>query len=514
MVAIMGKKIDFIDTTLRDGSQSNWALGLPVGMMDAVMEDIDKVGYRSLDIPYQPLQFKKIVRDLKEDPWEMIKMIGKKAPNTVKGSMLGPGIGSFETGGSSRELSKVFYKLLSDYGCLQRAQIASSVIGAGFAPYKEWFLPFLKELGVEIDYGVCYYLGSPLHTMEFYAKKTREAVELGCDIIYLKDAGGLLDVDSVRNVLGVIRENADGRPIEIHSHCTAGMADAVYAEAMRLGVQGVHVGTPPLAEGTAQPSVFNTADNARTLGYEVNLDLDRAEFVSKRLYLMALEEGLPTHFGPQRYKVSQYIHRIPGGVISNMIHQMKEIHIENKVEEVVEECIRICADMGEPHMITPFSQFVCAKAAINVALGERYKIVIDNFISYALGNFGEESGYMQMDPNLRDEFCNLPRAGEIMEIVRNAAREDDRTVKDIRHEYGENMSDEELILRYIMRGNDEEIETMRKATLYHPFHQYACIDAPIYNLINDMSKHSKTTQVQVCFRDKSLTLKKGGVINE
>jgi oxaloacetate decarboxylase alpha subunit len=113
-----------------------------------------------------------------------------------------------------------------------------------------------------------------------------------------------------------------------------------------------------------------------------------------------------------------------------------------------------------------------------------------------------------MDPNLRDRFCNLPRAAEIKEIASNVAKEQDRTVKDIRNEYGENLSDEELLLRYMMKGNEGEIETMRKATLHHPFHQYSCIDAPIVDLIKEFGKQPNITQVQVQLGDKSLFLKK------
>ena len=504
----MGDTIKFIDTTLRDGSQSNWAMGMPIGMMDVVMEDIDKVGYRSLDIPYQPLFFKKAVRDMKEDPWEMIKMIGKKAPNTIKGSMLGPGVGSFESGGSSREVSMLFVKLLAEYGVLQRIQLASNVVSSNKKPFVDWFLPYAKNLGVEIVYGVCYYLGSPLHTLDFYAQKTREAIEMGADLLYLKDAGGLLTANTVREVLQVMHDHGNGLPIEIHSHCTAGMADVVYAEALKQGYcTGFHVGTPPMAEGTAQPSVFNTAENVRALGYDVSLDLERADFVSRQLYLMGKEEGLPIDFGPQRYRVAQYIHRIPGGVISNMIHQLRELHIQDRVDEVIEESIRICAETGEPHMITPYSQFVCAQAAINVALGERYKVVIDSFISYAMGGYGEESGYLQMDPNLRDRFCSLPRAEDLKTIMENTANQQDRTLKEVRNEYGENLSDEELLLRIMMKGNEGEIETMRKATKDHPFHTYSCIESPVLDLINGLSKQQKITHVQVQLGNKTLNLK-------
>ena len=503
----MGDKIQLIDTTTRDGSQSNWAAGMPVGMMDKIMEDLDKVGYRALDIPFMPLQFKKIVRDLKEDPWEMIKMIGRKAPNTVKGSMLGPGLRMFDTGGNNREAVALFLKLLADYGVLQRVQLMSNM--SNTTPASKWFIDYTRELGAEIVYGVCYYMGTTRHTDEFYARKTRDGVALGADVIYLKDAGGLLDVGSVRNVMSIMRDNAGGIPLEIHSHCTAGMADLVYAEALKVGCRAFHVGIPPLAEGTAQPSVFTMAENARALGYDVDLDLERAEYVSGRIYDMAKEEGLPTDFGPNRYRVAQYIHRIPGGVISNMTHQLRELRLQDRVDEVVDECIRICAETGEPHMITPYSQFVCTQAAINIAMGERYKIVIDDFIAYALGAYGEESGYLDMDQDLKDRFVAMPRAKELAAIAKNSEVERDMPLKELRNQYGAQLSDEEFLLRYMVK-NVEEIETMRRATAIRPFHTYSGAGSPLLEIIDTLSRQPATTQVQVKLQDKSLTLLKGG----
>ena len=507
----MEKKVGIIDTTMRDGSQSNWAMGMPIGMMDAVMEDFDKIGFRAMEIPYQPLFFKKAVRDLKEDPWEMIKMFGKKAPNTKKGSMIGPGVGSFGSGGTSLEVSKLFVKLLADYGVLQRAQILGSMT-TNPRTYTDWFIPYLKEIGCEVAYAVAYYVGSPIYTYEFYAQKTRQAVEMGSDIIYLKDHTGLLTQETVRDVLKIMHENANGLPIEIHSHATSALADLTYATALEDGLTTTfHVGMPPLADGNALPSVFNTARNVNDLGYDHGLDMERAAYVSKRMYLMAKEAGLPTHFGPNPYRVSQTIHRIPGGVMSNMIFQLRELHIEDKVDEVIEEVIRICADTGEPNIITPYAQYLCTQAALNVALGERYKVVIDNWITYAMGFNGPESGYLQMDPNLRDKFLSLPRAKELKAIRENVANQQAMTLKDVRNQYGENLSDEEIILRIMMSGNEGEIETMRQATKDHPFRQFSCIDSPIVDLINDLSKQPQLTQVSVQFQDKSLFLKKDDV---
>jgi oxaloacetate decarboxylase alpha subunit len=302
-VIVLAEKVALIDTTTRDGSQSNWAAGMPVGMMDAVLEDIAQSGYRSLDVPMMPLQFKKIIRDLKEDPWEMVRMFGKKAPNITKGSMMPTALRAFSTGGNNREAVKLYIRLIVEMGALNRIQALnhSSSTNAGSA----WFIEYIKSLGLELAYAICYYVGTDRHTDEFYAKKTREAVATGADTIYLKDAGGLLDAQSGERIFSVIKENANGLPLEIHSHCTAGMADAAYAAAMRTGCRAFHVGIPPLADGTAQPSVFNTVRNARALGFEVDLDIERIKSVSDRMYLMAKEEGLPADFGPTPYNAAQ-----------------------------------------------------------------------------------------------------------------------------------------------------------------------------------------------------------------
>ena len=498
----MAKVLNFIDTTTRDGSQSNWAAGMPVGMMENVLEDIDKSGFRSLCVPLMQLQFKKVIRDLKEDPWEMVRMFAKKTPRTKKGCILQPSLWPFDIVNFNREAVELFTKKLVDMGALQRVQITGNVMGH---KHYHWFVPFLKKQKLEVAFALCYYI-SPRHTDAYYAEKTRMMVDYGADVMYLKDAGGLLDIDNVRRVYNIMKENSGSLLTEIHSHCTTGFADPVYVEAMKLGCDGFHVALPPLAEGTAQPSVFNVAENAKALGFQVNLDIDRLANVSRRLYAMAKEANLPT-FGPTRYKVAQYQHRIPGGVISNMTHQLKELKLENRVDEVIAEIIRVCAETGEPHMITPYSQFVCTQAAINVALGERYKIVIDEFIQFALGNYSEDSGYLEMDPNLKDKFLSLPRAKEIAAQTKMQEEAQNKPLSEFRKQFGANLSDEEFLLRYIMNGT-KEIEVMREATKDRPWKTFSGIDSPILDLIKNLSNQPQITSVQVSLQNKSIVLKR------
>ena len=499
----MAKLLKFVDTTTRDGSQSNWAAGMPIGMMEAVLEDIDKSGFEAICSPLMQLQFKKIIRDLKEDPWAMIRMFAEKAPRTKKSCILQPSLWPFDIVNFNREAVELFTRMLAEMGALQRVKITGNVMGH---KHYHWFVPFLKKLDLEVVFALCYYI-SPRHTDQHYAEKTKLMVDYGADVMYLKDAGGLLDIDNVRRVYKIMKDNMPkDMPTEIHAHCTTGLADAVYVEAMNMGCDRFHVAIPPLAEGTAQPSVFNVVENAKALGFDVDLDIERLEHVSKKLYAMAKEAGLPT-FGPTRYKVSQYKHRIPGGVISNMLHQIKELKIEDKVDELEDEVIRICAETGEPHMITPYSQFVCTQAAINVAMGERYKIVIDEYIQFAMGNYSEDSGYLEMDQNLKDYFLSLPRAKEL--AARTAAQEaaQNMPLSEFRKQFGENLSDEEFLLRYIMNGT-KEIDVMREATKDKPWKTFSCIDSPILDLIDQLGKQPSVTQVQVTQGDKKLTMKR------
>lgn len=499
----MAKVLNFVDTTTRDGSQSNWAAGMPVGMMEAILPDIDEAGFSSICSPIMQLQFKKIIRDLKEDPWAMVRMFGEKAPKTKKGCMLQPSLYPFDVINYNREAVELYMRKLVEMGALQRVQISGDVMGH---THYDTFVPFCKSLGLEVAFALSYYTAAR-YTDQRYKEKIELFRSYGADVIYLKDAGGLLDVDNVKRVFKILLDNNGGLPNEIHGHCTTGLADQVYVEAMKMGCDTFHVALPPLSDGTAQPSVFNVVDNAKALGFEVNLDIDRLKYTSKRLSNMADEAGLP-HFGPSRYSVAQFQHRIPGGVISNMTHQLRELHIQDRVPEVAQECIRICAELGEPIMITPFSQFVCTQAAINVALGERYKVVIDELIQFALGNYSEDSGYLDMDQNLKERILSLPRAKEIETMTKAAVIAQEMPLAEFRKQFGANLSDEEFLLRYIM-GGTKEIDIMREATKDRPWRTFSGADGtPLTDLITEIGKQPGITRVQVSLPGKSLTLKR------
>jgi oxaloacetate decarboxylase alpha subunit len=480
--------VQFIDTTFRDGSQSLWAAGMRTGMIEAVAEAMDRAGFGAIEVPVSGMYFKKIVRDLREDPWERARMIARTMPNTIKSCPLSAAISPFEAP-PPRSIAKLFFTRLVETGAVNRVQLTCNTFGQIKRDFP-WAIPVFRELGLRIALAISYTI-SPRHTDEYYAQKTREILAFKPDWIYLKDQCGLLTVDRTRTLLPVILENANGVPVELHSHCTTGLAPLVYMEALKLGVRRLHTAVPPLANGSSQPSVFNVAMNARLMGYTSKVDEKILYPVAERLTSIAKQEKLPIG-APLEYDYRQYIHQFPGGVISNLKHHLGELRIQHRLDEVLEESVQVRKDLGYPIMITPHSQFIGTQAAINVAMGERYKIIIDELILFAQGVYGEDSGFTWMDRNLKDRLLGMPRAKELEAL--GAREEREIPLKDIRDNLGgSGVSDEEFLLRYIMKG-EQEIKAMRAAG---PPRQYYNSTMPLLTLLQELAKHQRVRYIQL-----------------
>ncbi len=486
--------VRFVDTTFRDGAQSLWASSMRIGMIEAVAENVGRAGFAVVEVPVGAVYFKKFVRDLKEDPWDMARMVARKMPHAVKSCMAGGTLNPLGAP-SPRAIARLFYERIVANKALNRAQTFANTYGQMEFEFP-WTIPMFRDLGMQVAIGLSYTI-SPRHTDEYYAQKTRDILAFGPDAIYLEDQGGLLTLDRARTLIPSIVTNANGIPVELHSHCTTVLTPLVYLEALQLGVDTLHTAIPPLADGPSQPSIFSTARNARLLGHATVIDEDLLRPVVERLTAIAMREKLPIG-APLEYDCAQYIHQVPGGVISNLRHQLAGLGIQHRLDEVLEESVQVRKDFGYPIMITPHSQFVVTQSAINVATGERYKHVIDELILFAQGAYGEDSGYTCMDQNLKDRLLGSKRAGEL-----GTGRPRDIPLKEIRETLGgPGVSDEEFLLRYMMKGT-QEVEAMRAAGRPR---RYLHSALPLATLIEELGKHKSVRYVHVQRGSDSLVI--------
>jgi oxaloacetate decarboxylase alpha subunit len=481
-------EIRFADTTIRDGNTSVWAQAMRTGMMLAIAPDLDRAGFSSIELMYP--QPKKVVRELKEDPWERLRLVRERITETPLRTIVGP-YPAFEF--APPILLRIRLR------CEARAGIRQARISHDWnqAAQWEWRIQAARDAGMDPIVNVIY-SHSPRHTDEYYAERARQLAALRPWRICLKDPGGLLTPERTRTLAPIVLAAAGDIPVELHSHCTTGLGPLNALVAVECGIHTVNVGIPPLADGAGLPNVFAMADNLRNLGHTPVYDESAARAVSKKLTAIAQREGFP-HGRPVQHDVAQYQHQVPGGMLTNLRHQLKLVGMENRYDQVLEECARVREEWGWPIMVTPLSQFVGSQAAINVITGERYQQVTDQSILYALGYWGGDEAIQAMQPDVRDRILARPRAREIMA---NPPREP--TYEEIVARYGgPGVSEEEMLLR--LEASDTEIAAMRAAPAVRV---YEPIDAtsPLVTLVEQLTRRPDRSYIHLQKGDLSLTL--------
>ena len=337
---------------------------------------------------------------------------------------------------------------------------------------------------------------SPRHTDEYYARKAREAAALKPYRLCYKDVGGMLTPERARTLARLILDNAGDVPVEFHAHCNNGLAPFNLLEVVKQGVRIVHTSVPPLANGSAQPSIFNVVRNLRALGYKVLVNEKVLEPVEQHFRRIAEEENLPVG-APREYDETWYRHQVPGGMISNLRHQLKMLGKEDKMRNVLDEIVQVRAELGYPIMVTPFAQFVGSQAAINVMTGERYKEVTDQVIQYALGLWGKQ-GADYMDRDVKAKILDRPRAREMENF-----EVPDVSLEQVRKKYGgPSLSDEELILRYY--AGPEFVDALKTAP---PRKEYLDARKPLVKLVEELIQKRDTGHIYI--RRDNFTLSAG-----
>jgi oxaloacetate decarboxylase (Na+ extruding) subunit alpha len=481
----------FVDTTLRDGQQSLWAYNMRTGMMLPIAELMDEAGFEAIELG-GPVELPKCIKELREDPWERYRLVIPKFKKTplrlIHGTRSGFAI-----------YPEALHQLYDT--CMARAGVTEVRISDSWNDPNDWAwrVRQAKNAGLKPIINLIYTV-SPRHTDEYFAAKIREAFALDLYRVILKDPGGILTPERTKTLVPAVLEAASGKTVELHTHCTTGLGTLCCLEAIKAGMVNINAAIPPLADGSSNPSVFNVAMNARALGYNTLIDEKPLRAVAAHFTACARKENLPIGKTPE-YDYAQYVHQIPGGMISNLLHQLRLVGMENKLDQTLEEAAQVRADFGYPIMVTPLSQFVGSQAAINVIIGERYKQVTDQSIEYAMGIWGKE-GAEFMDPNVKEKILNRLRAKEI------AGRPHPTdSLQDLRRKYGgEGVSDEEVVSRFF--SSKEEVERMRAAG---PPRAYNTNGNPLLNLVAELSKQEDRGSVFIQRAGFSLRLQRRSV---
>jgi oxaloacetate decarboxylase (Na+ extruding) subunit alpha len=478
-------EIHIVDTTLRDGQLSLWALGMRTGAMLAIAEQMDQCGFESMEF-FGFAGYIKFVKEHKENPWDWMGLGAKKFRRTRLRYHGGHATGFEKIPRSVRLL--LIERVISHGLTLTRSSDPWNDYQASAME-----IASLKKLGMEVVINIIYSV-SPRHTDEYYAQKAREAAAIKPYRICFKDVGGLLTPERTRTLFPLIKKNIGDLTLEFHAHCNNGMAPFNYLEALKLGANTLHTAIPPLANGSSQPSIFNVASNAQSLGYKPLVDLAAIKPVEKHFTFIAKREGHPIG-APREYDHAQYFHQVPGGMISNLRHQLRTLGMEEKLPAVLEEAGRVRSEFGYPIMVTPLAQFVGSQAAINVITGERYKEVTDQTIQYALGFWGKEAPAV-MDPNVKDKILARPRAHEWAGWT-----PPDLSLKEVREKFGgPGVSDEELILRVI--AGEAAVKAMLAAGAPK---EYLSVTQPLVRLVGELSKRRDFSRV--CIQKNGLMLR-------
>ncbi len=485
-------KINIIDTTLRDAQQSLWALRMRTDMMYPIAELMDRVGFKAIDFASGSL-FVSCIRFLQEDPWERVRLMSKAIPKTpLTWIMLSKSITLFTPFDMTPDIDllSLWIKRIAANGIKRIMIMEQSNNMSDMAES----VSLIKAEGLEVAVALVY-SHSPVHSDEYYGQKAQDALNLAPDVIYLKDPGGLLRPERTRTLIPVIQRNINQVPLEIHSHCTTGLAPLCYLEAIKMGVNTVHTAISPLANGPSQPSTENIISNARCIGYFSSLDEEALRAMANHFSLVAKKENLPIG-APVEYDLNQFEHQIPGGVISNLKSQLSDIGIGHRLQEVIEEVTLIRKELGYPIMVTPFSQFIVTQATINVTVGERYKSVTDDIIKLALGFFGEQAA--PMDQNIKDKILNQPNA----KIFINW-KPPQIPLKSLRQEFGRGLSDDEFLLRTLVP--EDQIRAIKSAVPIKT--KYSNFEKPIVDLIQKLTMKKDLEYIHIQKGKFLLTLK-------
>ena len=377
----MGVKV--VETALRDGHQSLFATRMTTDEVLLALKELDKAGYYALEV-WGGATFDACLRFLNEDPWERLRKIKKVCKNT-KLQMLFRGQNILGYRHYSDDVVEKFVQksiqngidIIRIFDALNDLRNLKCAVNA------------TKKYGGECQIALSY-TTSPVHTVEYYVELAKEVEKMGADSICIKDMAGVLLPEDAYNLISQMKANTK-LPIELHSHCTGGLMEMTYLRAIQAGVDIIDTALSPLSGGTSQPCTESINYALRGTEYDPKLDADLLDKAASKLATVKakyLENGM---LNPKVLSCNPNIlkYQVPGGMLSNLISQLKQQNALDKLDEVLKEVPEVRKDMGYPPLVTPLSQMVGTQAVLNVISGERYKIVPKEINEYLHGNYGK-----------------------------------------------------------------------------------------------------------------------------
>lgn len=383
MAEIEKKPVKVVETILRDAHQSLIATRMSTEQMLPIIEKLDKVGYYAVEC-WGGATFDASLRFLKEDPWERLRKLRDGFKNT-KLQMLFRGQNILGYRPYADDVVEYFVQksaangidIIRIFDCMNDLRNLQTAVKAA------------NKEKAHAQVAMAYTLGDA-YTLDYWTDLAKRIEDMGADSICIKDMAGLLVPYEAERLVKALKENVS-LPIELHTHYTSGVASMSCLKAVEAGCDIIDTAISPLALGTSQPATEVMVETFKGTPYDTGLNQDILAEINEyfgKIREEAMASGLlnPKVLG---VNINTLRYQVPGGMLSNMISQLKEQNAEDKYEEVLKEIPRVRKDLGEPPLVTPSSQIVGTQAVLNVLMGERYKVATKETKSILLGEYGQ-----------------------------------------------------------------------------------------------------------------------------
>ena len=377
----MGVKV--VETGLRDGHQSLFATRMNTNEVLLALKELDQVGYHAIEI-WGGATFDSCLRFLNEDPWERLRL-AKKVCKKTKLQMLFRGQNILGYRHYADDVVEKFVEKSIKNGI----DIIRIFDALNDIRNLECAVKATKKYGGECQIALSY-TTSPVHTVQYYVELAKEIEKMGADSICIKDMAGVMLPTAAYELISALKKNTK-LPIELHSHCTGGLCEMTYLKAIEAGVDIVDCAISPLSGGTSQPCTESLNFALQGTEYDPKLNVAMLNAAAAKMAPVKAKYIANGLLNPKVLSVNANIikYQVPGGMLSNLINQLKQQDASDRLDEVLQEVPNVRKDMGYPPLVTPLSQMVGTQAVLNVLSGERYKMVPKEINDYLHGKYGK-----------------------------------------------------------------------------------------------------------------------------